>query len=82
MVDKKMVLSDGYEHAARATLESYLKDEELIKVYKEKIMAHANECKCALTEEEVLDYIHEQMKDIDELQEKNDSPVHLRFQSK
>ncbi len=82
MVDKKMVLSDGYAHAARAGLESYLKDAELVKVYKEKIMAHAEECKCPLTEEEVLAYIHEQMEDIDELQEKNDSPVDLRFHKK
>ncbi len=81
MVDKKMVLKDGYAHAARAGLEAYLKDAELVKIYKEKIMAHAEECKCALTEEEVLSYIHQQMNDIDMLQEKNESPVELRFQA-
>lgn len=81
MVDKKMVLNDGYAHAVTAGLKSYLKDDELVKIYKEKIMAHASECKCGLTEEEVASFIGQQMHDVYMMQTKNDSPVALRFQS-
>ncbi len=81
MVDKEMVLRDGFAHAATAGLEAYLNYGEREKIYQEKIMACAKKRECDLSEEEVRSYIHKQMDDIDALLRKSDSPVELRFQA-
>lgn len=79
-VNREVILKDGYEKASRIGIEPFLSDRELTNMYKEKMLAYGKDCGYTFTEEEVTAYIAEQFANIDRLQTKNDSPVHLRFQ--
>lgn len=79
-VNRGVILRGGYEKAAKGGIKPFLSNNELITMYKEKMIAYGKDCGYTFTEEEVIAYIEQQLADVAHLQEKNDTPVHLRFQ--
>lgn len=79
-VNRDVILKDGYEKAIRIGIEPFLSDNELVNMYKEKMLAYGRDCGYTFTEEEVTGYIKKQLADVDRLQGKNNVPVKLRFQ--
>lgn len=79
-INRDVILRDGYERAVHAGIEPYLTTEEIISIYKVKIIAYGRDCGYTFTEEEVTAYIKKQQENLDNMQNKNVAPVSLRFQ--